>query len=335
MKFFDSRKRVAILRVLRAMGRPLGGARLARELQSLGLDLKPRTLRLYLERLEADGLVEAAGARGRQITPAGLAELKRAAVVERVGLTAARVDALAYQTTFRISSCSGRVVVNASLVDRHRLADALIEAAAVFKAGLGMGCHMMIAGEGEEVGDLQVPPGKALIGTVCSVTINGILLGLGIPVVSRFGGVLELEDGKPVRFTDVIHYDGSSLDPMEIFIRSRLTSVGEAARTGRGRIGAGLREIPSAAVPEVEKITRKLERVGLNGILAIGRRNQPLLDFPMPEGRTGMIVAGGLNPISAVEEAGIPTTNHAMHGLVEFERFRPYQEWIEETLGAN
>ncbi len=325
MKYFDQKKKLAVLRVLRAAARPLGGARVARELHAFGLDLKPRTLRLYLEHLEEQGLVESVGQRGRQVTPRGVEELKKSTVVDRVGFTAARVDALAYQTTFRLSSAAGRIVVNASLVDEANAGRACEEMAEVFRAGLGMGCHMKVARSGELVGDVPVPAGKALIATVCSVTINGILLAAGIPVGSRFGGVLELEGGRPARFTDVIHYDGTSLDPLEVFIKGQLTSVRQAARTGNGRIGASFREIPSAAVPEVERIARRLDRLGLNGILMIGRRNQPLLDFPVPEGRTGMVVSGGLNPIAAVEEAGIPTTNFAMHSLLDFEELAPFE----------
>lgn len=330
MKTFDAKKILGVLRVLRSARRPLGGTRVAQELQALGLNLQPRATRLYLEHLTQQGFVENVGPRGRQITPRGIQELQKASIIDRVGFTAARVDALAYQTTFRLGGTSGRIVVNASVVDRYALGAALRETEPVFRAGLGMGHHIAVAKGGEEFGDVQVPADKALIATVCSVTLNGMLLAAGIPVTSRFGGVLELQNSKPACFTDVIHYDGTSLDPLEIFIKGRLTSVAQAARTGRGRIGVSFREIPSAAVADVQRIARKLQRVGLNGILMIGRPNQPLLDFPVPEGRTGMIVAGGLNPMAAIEESGIPTTNFAMHSLVEFERFRPFNEVLNE-----
>ncbi len=331
MKYFDPKKKLAVLRVLRNAARPLGGARVAKELHAFGLDLKPRTLRLYLEHLEEQGLVHGAGPRGRAITPRGIDELKKTTAIDRVGFTAARVDALAYQTTFRLASRTGGIVVNASILSEGDLADSLRAIATVLDAGLGMGRYLAVARAGETFGDLPIPPGRVAIATVCSVTINAILLAAGIPVVSRFGGVLEMEDGRPARFTDVIHYDGTSLDPLEIFIKGRLTSVTQAARTGNGRIGASFREIPSAAVPAVEKIARRLDRIHLNGILMIGHRNQPLLDFPVQEGRTGMIVAGGLNAIAAVEEAGIPVTSFAMHGLLDFARLSP----CDKLLAAN
>ena len=41
------------------------------------------------------------------------------------------------------------------------------------------------------------------------MTINGVFLKNGIPVVSRFGGVIEVDEGKPSRFTAILSYDGS------------------------------------------------------------------------------------------------------------------------------
>ena len=58
----------------------------------------------------------------------------------------------------------------------------------------------------------------------------------------------------------------------------------------------------------------------------IGKPGRPLLDIPVSEGRVGMIVAGGLNPMAAVEESGIATENIAMGALFEFERLVPFWE---------
>ena len=53
-----------------------------------------------------------------------------------------------------------------------------------------------------------VPPGKVGLATVCSVALNGVLLKAGIPVQSRFGGVLEVwgnpKTGLPVRIDQTI-----------------------------------------------------------------------------------------------------------------------------------
>jgi repressor of nif and glnA expression len=324
MKFIDPRKISAILRTLRTAERPLGGTRLARELRALGLDLQPRTLRLYLERLERDGLVQQTGHLGRVLTPLGVARLKETPIIDRLGMSAARADALAYRSTYRLGSAAGTVVYNATRLEVRHARAALDEMHAVFRSGLGMGRFLASYRAGERFGQNHVPEGQVLFATICSITLNGVLLHEGIPVTLRFGGVLEVKDYRPVRFTDVMYYDGTSLDPLAVFIRGGLTSVAQAARTGAGRIGASFREVPSAALNDIERIAKRLDRVGLNGILTIGRPNQPLLDFPVAEGRTGVVVAGGLNPFAALVEAGIPTETSAMDDVVPLESFRPY-----------
>jgi len=323
------KQKIAILRVLRDYGRPIGSANIAREIEASGFYLSDRTIRLYLQDMERDGLV--AHARrgrhgGRTITELGIGEIKDALVMERVGFTAAKVDTLAWKISFDLASKSGLVVLNVSLIHEFCLKAAINEMIPVFKAGLSMGEYLYIGHPGEEIGEFQIPSGYAAIGTVCSVTLNGVLLSARIPTDSRFGGVLEVQDGHPIRFTDVIYYDGTSLDPLEIFIKGGLTSVREAVRTGHGRIGVSFREVPTAAMGDVEKLLRRMDQVGLGGILMMGRPSQPLLDFPVHEGRTGILVKGGLNPLAAVEEAGMPTTNFALCTLFEFQQLIHYSE---------
>ncbi len=328
MAKIDAKHKVAILRVLRRAGRPIGSAVISRRIQEFGIDLSDRTIRLYLEQIEAEGLVTSArrGRRGgRTITLAGAAEIEDALVMHRVGLTAVKVDTLAYQMTFDLKKASGLIVLNTSIIDEKDLGRAVKEMMPVFEARLGMGDYVLLGMPGDKVGHVEVPEGKAVIGTVCSVTINGVLLKAGIPTASRFGGVLEIHEGKPLRFTDVIYYDATSLDPLEVFIKGGLTSVGRAAASGSGRIGASFREVPTPALEDVERLHAAMERIGLHCILMTGKPNQPLLDFPVHDGLTGIIVAGGLNPAAAIEEAGIPTANFALSCLVDFEKLIHYE----------
>jgi repressor of nif and glnA expression len=190
-------------------------------------------------------------------------------------------------------------------------------------AGLGMGRFIAEADGGEKVAGLTVPAGRSALGTVCSVTLNGALCSHGIPVTSRFGGLLELEDGRPRRFTQLIQYDGTTIDPIEIFIKGGMTRVGEAARTGTGTIGASFREIPAVALPKATELMDRLARLGLGGVLEVGIPGKPLLDVPVSQGRVGLVVAAGLNAVAAVEEAGIETENHAMAVLHEFGKLSP------------
>ncbi len=327
MDISRQRKIIAILRVLSNARRPLGSSQIAEHLEAFGIHLNHRTVRYYLSMTDAQGLTrKASGRLGRTITPAGEEELHDALVVDKVGLVSSRMDALAYRMNFSLKKRVGQVVLNISLVDSPRLFEALDLMVPVFEKNLGMGQYLTLAEPGTELGEFRVPPGKTAIGTICSVALNGLLIHAGIPVTSKFGGLLEIYRGAPYRFTEIIHYDGSSLDPLEIFIKGHMTKVSDAVRTGRGRIGASFREIPAAALADLRKLLKQLEEVGLGALLAVGKPNQPLLDIPVVEGRVGIIVAGGLNPVAAVEEGGIPTENLAMGTLFEFRDLIPYGE---------
>jgi repressor of nif and glnA expression len=64
-----------------------------------------------------------------------------------------------------------------------------------------------------------------------------------------------------------------------------------------------------------------MERQGLDGILAIGHPNQPLFDVPVGEGRAGLIVNGGLNPVAALCEAHAEVRFHSLAEVEEIGRF--------------
>jgi len=199
----------------------------------------------------------------------------------------------------------------------------------VFRAGLSMGQLATFGLPGEKIGGFTVPDGNIAVGTVCSVTINGIFLSEGIATCSRFGGLLEIDQGRPTRFTQIIHYDGTTLDPLEIFIKGHMTRVREASSGGKGVIGASFREIPAPALPAVTKLDRRLQKIGLGAVLLVGKPNQPVLDIPVQNGRVGIVVIGGLNPIAAVEEAGIETKNMAMAVLHDFENLVPCSDMLK------
>ncbi|MEW6237413.1 MAG: NrpR regulatory domain-containing protein [Candidatus Omnitrophota bacterium] len=329
MKDFNQKQKMMILRILRDAKEPIGSAAIAEEMKNYGFDLCGRTIRLYLQEMEKEGVVTSTRRGrdgGRAITPQGLEEIHDAMVNERVGFMAGKMDALACQMTFNPASRNGLVVVNVTIIDRTHLVSAAREMMPVFRAKLGMGDYIVLARAGEQLGGFYIPPGKVGVGTMCSVTINGLFLAARIPMTSVFGGVLEINEGRPFRFTDLIYYNGTSLDPLEIFIKGKLTSVREAARTGHGRIGASMREVPSPAFKKLEKLRRQLDDLGLGGGLFLGKPHQSLLDFPIEEGRMGLIVTGGLNPLAAVEEAGIPTANYALASLIDFEKMIHYKE---------
>ncbi|HOE66935.1 MAG TPA: NrpR regulatory domain-containing protein [Candidatus Hydrogenedentes bacterium] len=318
MDIKTQRKMVSILRVLRSDESPMGSERIAHDLELAGAPLTERTIRNYLALADALGWTENLGRRGRRITSAGIREVERALVMDKVGFIAARVEELAYQMDFDPHTRKGKVILN---ITTFPLADVRAAFAAmdeVFRAGLGMGHLCALAFPGERLGGIQTPKGCCAIGTVCSVTINGLLLRARIAATSRFGGLLELEKRQPKRFVQIITYDGTTLDPLEIFIRGHMTSVAQTAQTGSGFVGASFREIPMSCLGEARRLISEADRVGLGGVLVVGNPGQPLLDVPVTQGRVGLIVFGGLNPIAAVVETGIAVTSTAMCALCDY-----------------
>jgi len=324
------KKRLAILRILHGADSPLSSPQITEILVSQGHDVSERTVRLYLMELDGAGLTSNFGKRGRTITERGIEELGSARAFEKVGFLAAKIDRLTYLMNFDISQCEGTVVINASLIERDRLEESSQLIEKVLAAGLGMGEMLTLFVAGERVGDIVIPEGFVGIGTVCSVTINGVLLSAGVPVHSRFGGLLELVDGRPLRFVELIAYEGTTLDPLEIFIRSGMTDYVGATTNGNGRIGASFREVPAESRERVVEIAEKLRGVGLGGFMTIGWPGHPLLDIPVNEGRVGAIVIGGLNPVAILEEKGIRVRRPgALAGLIDYRRLFSYRELDE------
>ena len=323
-KSLDSRRKVAaILRTLDEAGRPLGSTRISRALRASGIDLKERMVRNYLEAADAADLTVNLGRRGRQITTRGRQELAKAVAFDKLGTIDARADELAYQMTLDLGRRKGTVILNISTVPLTRLQDAKELVARVVRAGLGMGRLGIVSEIGTDLVHNHLEPNQAAIGTVCGITLNGLLRAAGVPVVSRFGGLLEIRGGEPFRFAHLIHYNGTTLDPVEIFIKAQMTSVLDVVEKGSGLLGASFREVPAAALPRVEKIIAQMARNGLGGLIVLGQPSRPLLDVPVSPGRAGLVVAAGLNPLAAVQESGIATWNRALARLYEFADLTP------------
>ena len=62
-------------------------------------------------------------------------------------------------------------------------------------------------------------------------------------------------------------------------------------------------------------------------IMELGLPEQPLLDIPVPSGRVGAIIVGGLNPIAVLEERDHPIFSRALSGLVEYDRLFRFEEF--------
>ncbi|GAB4349934.1 MAG: NrpR regulatory domain-containing protein [Candidatus Abyssubacteria bacterium] len=320
------KKRLSILKVLREAEKPLPCAAVAEELLAAGLEISERTVRFYLKRLDDEGFTESIGRKGHFITSRGREELAQARIIERVGYLPAKINQMTYRMNYDLSTGTGAVIANVSTIKAEQLEDAVPRIYKVFEAGYAMGSLIALFPPGAQEGETTHARGTVGIGTVCSITLNGVLLAHGIPTYSTFGGILELHNHEPRRFVEVIHYDHTTLDPLEIFIRSGMTDYVGATETGCGRIGAGFRELPAETREDAVRIAERLESIGLGGFLTVGWPGQPVVEIPVQHERVGAVVMGGLNPIGFLEEAGIETQSTAMAALVDCRAFFPFQE---------
>jgi len=142
----------------------------------------------------------------------------------------------------------------------------------------------------------------------------------------RFGGVLEIRNSKLRRFVAIIDYAGTSVDPSEQFIRAKMTSVGEASRTGSGKILGVFRTILAPSREIFEEKVSLLKEVGIGGVYAVGDTSEPICQIPVALNRIGIVQLGGLNPVAAAVEAGIEIENVAENGLIDFQELRSFWE---------
>jgi len=320
------KKIVSILKVLSESSEPLGSITIARELGRHGVFMSERAVRYHLRITDERGLTQPLGADGRMITFRGLEELRDALAPDQIGFILQRIELLAFRTTLDPVKRTGQVAINTSLLDENKLKKALSAMKDAFHADLCVSRLVAIGHAGEKLGDVAIPQGKVGIATPCAATINGVLLKAGIPIETRFGGVLEIENSKPKRFVAIIYYSGTSLDPSEQYIRAKMTRVGDAARTGRGRILANFREAPAAARLVIEEMVSGLREADIGGVCVIGNTSEPVCQIAVGLNRIGLVLLGGLNPIAAAAEAGIEVESVAESGMIDYSQLTEFSK---------
>ena len=320
------RKVLSILKILSDRQEPLGARVIAQRLKGYGIELGERAVRYHLKLMDERGLTRLEGRDGRLLTEQGAEEVKSALVKYKVGFAISRIELLAFRTDFDIEKRSGPIPANVSFFPKEKFRKALQAMKPAFEAGFCVSDLVAVASGGEKLGEFVVPKGRMGLATVCSIVINGSMLKAGVPMDSRFGGILQIRNRKPFRFVELVNYSGSSLDPSEIFIRARMTSVGEAAKRGEGKILANFREIPSLCRSIAEKVVAGLKEAGLGGLLVMGNTSEPVCEIPVELNRIGMILLGGMNPVAAAEEAGVEAENHGMSTVMEYRDLTKFKE---------
>ncbi len=319
------RKTTAILKVLSDSAEPLGGRVISRRLKEQGVDLNERTVRYHLKIMDERGFTRSIGHRdGRTITQPGLEELKSALVCDKVGFVTDRIELLAYLTTFDLAEHAGDVPIDVSLFPKREFTRALEAMKCIFEAGLCASNLVAVASEGERLGETIVPQGKIGFATVCNAMVSGSLLKAGIPIDSRFGGILQIRNHEPLRFVDLIEYQGCTLDPFEIFIAGKMTSVIEAARRSDGKILASFHEIPLPSRSATEAVLRKLKAISLCRTIVMGKASESICEVPVRLNKIGLVLPSGLNAVAAAAETGMDVNSKAMSGVIDVGELRSF-----------
>ncbi len=315
----SARKELEILRLLSEHDRPVGSTLIGQELRKKGFLLSERAIRYHLQLLELKGLAKGHDRSGRTITAQGLRELARTMAFQRMGFVTTRYLSLAYAVTYRPETGRGEVVANVSIVDKDHHEETLNIINSLHEKGLLTAPYIKILDEGAEYKDIYVAKDQIALFTVCNLAIDGVLLHSGIPILFKYGGPVQFVNHKPVRFVDLISYEGTTIPPLEVFVYREATSILSILRTGSGILPANLREIPDAANEKAGEILSDLENKEWHGVLAIGKPNEPILGVPVAMDRVGISMVGGLTPAAALRETGARIDTFAPHCLIPIE----------------
>ena len=327
------RKNVMILRLLKESQEPVGARIIARRMQVEGILLSERAVRYHLKLMDERGLTHLVGRRdGRIITDRGIDEFSNAMVQDKVGLAISRIETLAFKTSFDPERGQGVLPVNVSFFSKKNFRDALKAMKPAFESGMSVSDLVAVGDENERLGNILIPADKIGLASVCSIVINGVLLKAGIPMNSKFGGIIQMKSRKPLRFVELIHYSGSSLDPSEAFIRGEMTSVRKVLESGDGKILANFREVPAPCRPLVEEIIAKLRNFSIGGIISIGEVGEPICQVHVDLNKVGMILMGGLNPVACAQEVGIKAENRGMAAVMNYQDLQKFSDIYKKIM---
>ncbi|MHC1567580.1 MAG: NrpR regulatory domain-containing protein [Candidatus Syntropharchaeia archaeon] len=207
-------------------------------------------------------------------------------------------------------------IVNSTIVDEKDFDRAYKICEEVFFSGLFPNPRMKIIKKENKIQFINVS----------SITLDGMLLKAGIPVNPRGGGILQVERGNPVRFTDFIEYRISTIDPLEVLAHPDLTSVTEMIKEGSGKILANVREIHLAAREETNNILEKLLNEEFTGIIDVGEPNKDVFGVSVNRDHFGIVIVGETNLPAALQEMGIEVEMKTMCGTMKIKEMEVMNE---------
>ncbi len=312
---------IEILRILNAQERPTGSKLIADELKSKGYNLGERAVRYHMQILDEKGYTERKGYSGRIITDLGREKLEKGLIYDQVDFIHSKFEEMIYLTDFNYMTQRGNVVVNTSTIYNEESINILKE---IFESGLSVSPYVNLnrVGKNDEIE----------VTTLCGTTIDGILLNEGIPSQPQYGGLLKIENNQPITFTQLISYKKTSVTPLDAFSNANLTSVLDVVTTGRGIIPANFRLIPGVGRQKTVEILKKLEKIGIGGIIDISNEGEDILGIPVPDGMIGIAIVGGITPFCAIKELGEEIDIKIAEEIRDFKTLSPITTNITPTL---
>ena len=312
---------IEILRILSQQEKPTGSKLIADELKEKGFNLGERAVRYHMQVLDEKGFTERKGYSGRVITSLGREKLEKGLIYDQVDFIYSKFEEMIYLTDFNYITQEGNVVVNTSTVYNEESINILKE---IIESGLSVSPYVNI-NEGKSGGEIEVT-------TLCGTTIDGILLNEGISSQPQYGGLLKIEDSQPVRFNELISYKKTSLTPLDAFSSPKRTSIRDVISTGDGIIPANFRLIPGVGREKTVEILKKLDGIGIGGVLGVSDEGKDILGIPVPDGMVGIAVVGGITPFCAIQEAGEEIDIKIAEEIMDFKTLSPITGQIRNQL---
>ncbi len=310
------RKLIEILRILDESDEAIGARMIAATLNKRGYPIGERAVRHYLVLLDYKGFTTKIGNAGRIITEKGLRELDEAIIGDRVGFVITQIEDLIYKSSFDLKQRSGDVSVNVAVIDKNYFDQALETVARAIDSGYTVSPYIRILEEGDKVGAIFVPYDSFGIVTMCSVTIDGILIKHGIPSSIKYGGLLKIENKVPTAYIELIAYQGTSLDPIQVFTTRRMTAVLSAAQQGDGVVLANMRSVPRIAAEKTLELLHEAKRAGIVGWIE-SPLQEDILEGCGADEVVGINIYAGANPLASLYELNIPVKINSIAALMD------------------
>ena len=215
---------------------------------------------------------------------------------------------LIQQVNFDVEKRKGDIVSNVSYIDKDNVDKALKIMEDTYNS------NPKYINPYYKLIDHPTDENKIGIATICSLSIDGLLINNGIMCNPIYGGLLELTE--PPLFIDLISYNGTTVDPHKIFISKNMTSI--SANIGTKKILASFKEIPYVARDYAVYLLDILKNTGFS-IYKIGKPREVTYNAKADNYNFGIVAGGGLNTIGAIKEKGIDIEVKAIEKLIPFE----------------